>query len=74
LYLNQAEILIVNQQTLSRKSNTAHGTSVGGTPLYDIIVESCENMLWQYDKLTKMYKVNGAMIIFTDGRENSSKQ
>ena len=42
------------------------------TRLYDAVVESCKNMISQYDKLKYTTKLNGVMLIFTDGDENGS--
>ena len=47
-------------------------TEKNGTPLYDMIVDNCKDMLRQYDELANEYNVNGGMIIFTDGEDNSS--
>ena len=43
------------------------------TRLYDAIVESCNNMVSQYDKLRGECVLKGVMLIFTDGQENGSK-
>lgn len=43
------------------------------TRLYDAIVESCKNMISQYDTLKPTTKVKGVMLIFTDGEDNSSE-
>lgn len=43
------------------------------TRLYDAVVESCKNMVAQYDSLKSLCKVKGVMLIFTDGEENSSE-
>lgn len=43
------------------------------TRLYDAIVESCNNMVSQYDKLRGECVLKGVMLIFTDGGENGSK-
>ncbi|CDD26603.1 unknown [Clostridium sp. CAG:452] len=47
-------------------------TEKNGTPLYDMIVDNCKDMLRQYDELANEYNVNGGMIIFTDGEDNGS--
>lgn len=47
-------------------------TEKNGTPLYDMIVDNCKDMLRQYDELANGYNVNGGMIIFTDGEDNGS--
>lgn len=47
-------------------------TEKNGTPLYDMIVDNCKDMLRQYNELANEYNVNGGMIIFTDGEDNSS--
>ena len=46
----------------------------GQTRLYDAIVESCNNMISQYDSLKGAHDLKGVMLIFTDGEENCSKQ
>ena len=43
------------------------------TRLYDAIVESCNNMVSQYDKLRGECVLKGVMLIFTDGEENGSQ-
>ena len=45
----------------------------GQTRLYDAIVESCNNMISQYDSLKAVHELKGVMLIFTDGGENGSK-
>lgn len=47
-------------------------TEKNGTPLYDMIVDNCKDMLRQYDELANEYNVNGGMIIFTDGEKDNS--
>ena len=42
--------------------------------LYDAIVESCNNMIYQYDILKTEVKVKGFMLLFTDGGENGSEK
>ncbi len=44
------------------------------TRLYDAVVESCKNMISQYDSLKPIIKVSGVMLIFTDGEDNGSEQ
>ncbi|MBO6233422.1 MAG: hypothetical protein J6N78_05145 [Clostridia bacterium] len=43
------------------------------TRLYDAIVESCKNMINQYDKLKYSATVGGVMLIFTDGGIDKSE-
>ncbi len=44
------------------------------TRLYDAVVESCQNMVAQYDKLKdNTTAIKGVMFIFTDGEENDSQ-
>lgn len=54
--------------------DTSYKANESKTRLYDAIVESCKNMIAQYDKLDGDYKVKGSMVIFTDGEENGSEQ
>lgn len=54
--------------------DTTYKANESKTRLYDAIVESCKNMVAQYDKLDKDYEVKGSMVIFTDGEENGSEQ
>ena len=43
------------------------------TRLYDAVVESCKNMVAQYDYLKSLGTIKGVMLIFTDGEENGSE-
>lgn len=43
------------------------------TYLYDAVIESCQNMVAQYDILREICEVRGTMLIFTDGGENGSQ-
>ena len=44
------------------------------TRMYDALVESCNNMISQYDILEPKVKVKGVMLLFTDGGENGSEK
>ena len=54
--------------------DTSYSANETKTRLYDAVVESCKNMISQYDKLKPTAKVKGTMLIFTDGGENGSEQ
>jgi len=54
--------------------DTTYEANEGETRMYDAIVESCTNMISQYDKLKSECMLKGVMLIFTDGGENGSKQ
>lgn len=54
--------------------DTSYEASESKTRLYDAVVESCKNMISQYDTLQPTTKVKGVMLIFTDGGENGSEQ
>lgn len=43
------------------------------TRLYDAVIESCQNMIAQYDKFVHNTELKGVMLVFTDGEENSSQ-
>ncbi len=43
------------------------------TRLYDAVIESCQNMVAQYDKFEPTTTVKGVMLVFTDGEENASQ-
>lgn len=53
--------------------DTTYAANESSTRMYDGIVESCKNMISQYDNLKNECKVKGVMLIFTDGGENGSK-
>ena len=54
--------------------DTSYEANELSTCLYDAVIESCQNMVTQYDKLKDVTTaVKGVMFIFTDGEENSSK-
>lgn len=44
------------------------------THLYDAIVKSANNMIYQYDTIGSENLVKGVMLIITDGAENGSKE
>ena len=44
------------------------------TRLYGALVESCNNMICQYDYLEPKVKVKGTMFLFTDGEESGSEK
>ena len=46
----------------------------GETHLYDAIVKSANNMLYQYKEIGKANLVKGVMLIITDGAENGSQE
>ena len=54
--------------------DTSYDADEASTRLYDAVVESCKNMISQYDTLKPTAKVKGVMLIFTDGGENGSEQ
>lgn len=54
--------------------DTSYEATENRTRLYDAVVESCKNMVSQYDTLEPTAKVKGVMLIFTDGEENGSEQ
>lgn len=55
--------------------DTSYAATEEKTRLYDAVVESCENMISQFDKLKPITSaLKGVMLIFTDGCENGSKQ
>ena len=43
------------------------------TRLYDAVIESCQNMVAQYDKFEPTTTVKGVILVFTDGEENASQ-
>ena len=43
-----------------------------GTPLYDMIVDNCNDLCRQYDEFSGECNINGCMIIFTDGEKDNS--
>lgn len=43
------------------------------TRLYDAVVESCKNIIDQYDALETYFEVWGNMLIITDGEDNGSE-
>lgn len=53
--------------------DTSYEANEASTRLYDAVVESCKNMISQYDTLKPTAKVKGVMLIFTDGFENGSE-
>lgn len=53
--------------------DTSYEADEAATRLYDAVVESCKNMISQYDTLKPTAKVKGVMLIFTDGGENGSE-
>lgn len=53
--------------------DTSYEANEASTRLYDAVVESCKNMISQYDTLKPTAKVKGVMLIFTDGGENGSE-
>ena len=53
--------------------DTSYEANEASTGLYDAVVESCKNMISQYDTLKATAKVKGVMLIFTDGGENGSE-
>lgn len=54
------------------KLNTSYEAKETKTRLYDAVIESCRNMLYQYSTLQPICKLKGAMFIFTDGEDNGS--
>ena len=54
--------------------DTSYDADETATRLYDAVVESCKNMISQYDTLKPTTKVKGVMLVFTDGGENGSEQ
>lgn len=54
--------------------DTSYSATDKRTRLYDAIVESCKNMLKQYDKLSCSARLNGVMLIFTDGGKDASEE
>lgn len=54
--------------------NTSYEVKGSKVRMYDAIVESCNNMISQYEKINYEYKVNGVMLLFTDGEEYGSKK
>lgn len=55
------------------KIDISYEANETSTRLYDAVVESCKNMVAQYDALESHCTVKGVMLIFTDGEENSSE-
>ena len=53
--------------------DTSYEANEASSRLYDAVVESCKNMISQYDTLKPTAKVKGVMLIFTDGGENGSE-
>ena len=53
--------------------DTSYEATESQSRMYDAIVESCSNMISQYDNLISECKIRGVMLILTDGHEVASE-
>ena len=54
--------------------DTSYQANGSKTRMYDALVESCNNMIYQFDQMKGDNFVKGVMLVFTDGGENGSEK